>query len=230
MKLIIPMISILFSFQAFAIVHGKYFNEGEVPAVKRLVLIPEKDSLDIKKISTYGRCTGVAISDSILITAGHCVSSDAGASVPHVVELTKQQLKVTAPNKIITDYIPEDRPAEINNGPVPGCSQGKKDIFESKTLDLAIIAYPEKTFKHFVKIDFLSKLNINDKILFYGFGTIYNSFEIQMPIPLIHKRDLGVAEVRIDRVGITRAATVSNPLEPFADIGDSGGPVIRNGH
>jgi hypothetical protein len=218
----------IFPLEVFSIVNGKNISENQLPEIKRLVLVPSSELINIDLINSYGRCSGVVISDHEILTAGHCVASSDGLMIPYVAYFDGEKLKTLKPLNVISDFIPENLPETINDGPVRGCSTKIFPLFETKTLDLAILVFASNTFNYYLEMDFNSHFIIGDKVNFFGFGIQTGSFEAQLPLPIISRNDLGTTTAQIGKIGYTRSATISAVGTGFADQGDSGGPVISN--
>jgi hypothetical protein len=206
---------------ALAIVNGEIKSEFDQPEIIRLILVPADEEMNPD--------SGVAISESIVLTAGHCILDEENRYVPHMVRSIKQnQFEIIKSVNSKTEFIPEEIILIPQIGPVPGCSLGVKPLFETKTLDIALLKFPKKTFKSFLPIDTFYSFTPNSVVELFGFGSKISSFASPLPLPRINTNDLGSTQAQVMRSGHNRLATISNVSKGFADTGDSGGPVIAN--
>jgi hypothetical protein len=224
------LIALVFSFSlsALAIVMGHPESEVTHPQQIRLILIPNSNSEPAPALSSFSRCSGVAISDHEVLTAGHCVIDGAEPRRPTVARFKKNKLETISPLNVITDYVSEVAPIQIQEGPVPGCSSHPRNFFESETLDIAIIIFPSHSFSDYLEIDTNTRLRPGDTVTYFGFGSKENSFISQILMPRISPNDLRSMTTRVSRSQNHSQASISTPLDPIADEGDSGGAVVHN--
>lgn len=224
--------AIFFSQKSFAIINGKEMSPLEKPEVIRLLLFTTDDSGKVDP-NLEDSCSGVAISDSLVLTAGHCVAK-ADHSGNYKLALHRF-LKNGIPEVIFatnayTEYIPEDLQKlidEQNKGAiVPGCVAKAKPIIETKTPDIALVRFPSNTFSKWANINATKHLDVNDSVQFYGYGIVFEGMPT-MPEPSM--LDFREGTNIIWRTSEQRIAFISPHHESIAQHGDSGAPVFNNG-
>lgn len=214
---------------ATAIVNGETKSEFDHPEIIRLILVPKQESFNKDSLHYYNRCSGVAISESIALTAGHCIFDEQQTFTPYLVRSTSfNQFEIIQSIDLKTEFEPEVIVPPVTTGPVPGCSLGIKPLFETKTLDITLLKFPKGTFKKFISLDTSYLYQLNATVELFGFGSKSNSFEAPLPMSPIRTEDLGYTQSKIMREGLNRLAIISSNLSGFADRGDSGGPIIAN--
>ncbi|MES2770026.1 MAG: trypsin-like serine protease [Bdellovibrionota bacterium] len=233
---IVFAIAVLCAQKSQAIVNGKELLNSQRPEVVRLILYKDKDSL-LDQVDN-GRCTGTAISDSLVLTAGHCVTGNFNEEKNNTIVL--HRFKENKTEEIIsvlqsyTEFIPEDlqkiKDEQNKHGKTtPGCSPGEKPMVLTKTPDLALLKFPNKTFRTWAQINFQKIHSAGDSIEFLGYGMTASSFEVSIPFSDPQPNDLRLGKSKIWRTGEKRFAIISQYLDPIGDIGDSGAPVFDNG-
>lgn len=218
--------------KSHAIPNGQEIDSRKRPEIVRLLLYKIGQN---KELLENGTCTGTAISDYLVLTAGHCVTGFTNEQndliVLHQFDKNGKEHLTKALNTY-TEYIAEDFKKikdEQNEGAVvPGCVAKQKPIIQSKTPDLALVKFPRNTFKKTAQINLSKVLSVNDSVEFYGFGAKVPYFESAFPTLDPHVNDLRVAQNKIWRTSENRSAIISAPSQAFADVGDSGGPVFFN--
>ncbi len=225
---------------ALAIVNGQNTDIQMRPEIGLLVSFDEP--LNPTKLKNYGdrysaqslpvpnRCSGVFISDSKLLTAGHCVRSATG---PVEVFLHRWDEKgkpfLLKSVSVLTPYVYENLKSPITYGPVPGCSPGLKPLPNSKTADLAVVEFPKGSSSKWVEVDphYIPKLN--DHYEYLGFGMTQNPYASQVIGTRPHTGDLNQGSGLLARFSDQRLELINFDSKPFAAEGDSGGPVFHAG-
>lgn len=180
--------------------------------------------------SSSSRCSGFFISDSQLITAGHCVRDENGERGVALLRIADNgNLNTVLPTAVITSFVHEELILTNTLGPVPGCSIGQKPIFNTKTVDLALIEYAKGTTDRWLEIDSEYSPNESDLLDYFGFGTHINPFATIMPTLPAPIEALRFGQSFLWRWTPTRLALLSLDSQAFAADGDSGAPVMRNG-
>lgn len=225
------------SISTHAIVNGKELHASQRPEIVRLLLYKGTTQKDIEE---NGRCTGTAISDFLVLTAGHCVTGfyneKNDAIVLHRFKKDGSEEIIRA-NKVYTEYIAEDlqkvkdeqNKKHATPDSVPGCSPGIKPLAHTRTPDLALIKFPFGTFKKWAQVNFAQELSLNNPIEFLGYGVTISSFEASIPYADPNPTDLRIGKNQIWRTSENRVAFISEGYKPVADRGDSGAPLFYNG-
>ncbi len=231
---IVFAIAILCAQKSQAIVNGKELLNSQRPEVVRLLLY--KGSA-INPVDN-GRCTGTAISDSLVLTAGHCVAGNFNEEKNDIIVL--HRFKENGAEEIVpalqfyTEFISEDlqkiKDEQNKHGKTTaGCSPGEKPMALTKTPDLALLKFPNKTFQTWAQINFQKIHTVGDSIEFLGYGKTTSSYEASIPLSDPRPNDLRLGKSKIWRVTEKRIAIISQHLDPIGDIGDSGAPFFDNG-
>jgi hypothetical protein len=190
-------------------------------------------------ISEYNNwCTGVAISDDQVLTAGHCLFPDLSdvRLEPYYVQVPKSgSAKIIKALRFKTSYkresfeYPYDPNIRYHEGYVKGCQKGPLPLFQTKEIDLAVVTFPQGTFSHWWEVDSVRPLEIGDEVEFWGFGVKFNSF-VRAPMwPDLQSGALGQGRAVITQGNAQRVAFETAVEGPWADSGDSGGPLLRDG-
>lgn len=202
----------------------------QAPAAARLRLFP--NSVEMGSMIELSRCSGVVISDSQVLTAGHCVvdvDNKLSAVVLATVEENDGSFRFVEALKVVTPYRHETFPDEDPSAPVPGCSARMKPVVQSATPDLAIVRFAVGTFYKKAEINLLYAPEIPDAVEFFGFGSHDSSFSLQSPTLPLKSDDLRRASNQIWRFNSQRLSFLATGNQNFADQGDSGGPVFVRG-
>lgn len=219
--------------KSHAIPNGQTLNSLEHPEIVRLLMYKQNEE---KLLVQSDTCSGVAISNFLVLTAGHCVTGKNNEGVKSVALhrfTSENKVEIILADSAYTEYIPEDLQKakdEQNEGAVvPGCVPRPKPILQTKTPDLAIIKFPNNTFKKWAQIDLAAVLNTGDDIEYFGYGVKTSSLVSAMPPMDPQPDDLRSAANKIWRTTEKRSAIIAPPMEAFADQGDSGAPVFHDG-
>jgi hypothetical protein len=235
--LIIFSVVLFFSQKSLAIVNGEELHASQRPEIVRLLLYKESSE---KKFEENGRCTGTAISDSLVLTAGHCITGFHNEK-NDVIALHRfknnDSEEIIPASKFYSEYVAEDLQSvkdEQNRNhatpdSVPGCSPGEKPLAHTQTLDLAILKFPEGTFKKWAQVNFAQVLNLKDQIELLGYGITISSYEASIPLADPLPSDLRLGKNQIWRTSEQRIGFTSQGNKPVADRGDSGAPIFYNG-
>lgn len=197
---------------------------------------PEVIRLNIERVhpingSIEEACTGVAISHSLVLTAGHCLAASPQGSTDNVYfnRFSKEGSSLNIPSQhFFTQYIYEefvdDRPHQL----VPGCSLTPKKVTQTRTLDLGLVMFPDQTFDQWSDIDVQHEFQINDALEYYGYGSHVNTLGAFVPIQKASPSDLRFGANLIWRMNSQRISFLASLEDNFAAHGDSGGPVYKN--
>jgi hypothetical protein len=242
---IFTIFTFAFTRPLYGIVNGVIASGDEL---KKTHLLLMHDPSNAKNISSSDepdhseRCTGFAISDQLLVTAGHCVVSESLNPLRvHLVQRNTLSGKIHyfMPSAIFTEF-KNDYPDLLPN-PYPvieGCSDGEVPLKETKSLDIAILKFPNQTFStwfelseevlDFTQAFFLSShLHSGSRISFWGYGTDRSTRLFSGVLyPEVSQTFLRKGQAPLMRLGTQIAGLLSSPLEAYGDAGDSGGPVI----
>lgn len=228
----------LWSSVASAIVNGTAVDARQRPEVFRIFAVPSHvediDLSNLAKMTHQNPCTAVAISDSMALSAGHCLM------LPNDYPLTKVfALQVNTTGKFAitkalssrteyrrTSYKPMKHPKE---GPVPGCANGVLKINSTPKADLAVLTFPPNTFRAWFEVDLEREVQVGDAVTFYGYGVHENSKIVPNLFPMPTMDDLRMGRNQVQRANSQRIAFWNEETRVFADLGDSGGPVLHNG-
>ena len=144
-------------------------------------------------------CSGVFISDHIILTAKHCISSE---NILVLSEIDNQTLKV---------------PIVISNS----------DIVTSKDLDLAVVSVANFKSKAYSK-PALREPQPGSILEARGYGSIFNLNDGMMPLPPIGRAVEHIA-TRMSLFAVKNAVLTfrQHSIETYASFGDSGGPVLN---
>jgi len=179
---------------------------------------------------SQGRCSGFFINDSQLITAGHCVRGESGDRKFELIRINEDGvLRSVLPISVRSAYQHEEFIVASNTGKVPGCSIGEKPIFDTKTVDLALVEFPSGTSKKWLEIDLEYSPQENALLDYFGFGTHLNPFAMILPSLALPMDTLKFGQSALWRWTSSRLALLSPDTKAFAADGDSGAPVIFNG-
>jgi hypothetical protein len=215
-------------------------HDLERPEVIRLYSLNENTYKNLQSFANeYNNwCTAVAISDSQALTAGHCLFPELSdlELEPYYVQITPNgNAHVVKALSFKTDYkrekfdYPYDPNIRYHEGYVKGCQKGPIPLFETRKRDFAIVDFPKGTFTKWWEVDFKNPLKIGDQVEFWGYGVKFNSFVRSPMSPNLKSGALGrgmaiISQINGQRVGF------ETPVEgQWADSGDSGGPVLRDG-
>ena len=225
---------LLTTLKLHAVVKGKNISPLEKPEVGLLALYdhPLKNPISLDNLPIPERCTGIFISDSLMLTAGHCVRRDNNQESNLYLYSWKVDgsFILISPLEIKTRYIYEElQVPDDKSNIVPGCSVGQKPLPLTKTDDIALIVFPKGTSKAWVAIDPDYIPQKNDPIEFYGYSLNTHSFETASLLVMPTIKSLHKGESKIWRWNNQRLAMIALEIESFASDGDSGGPVIING-
>lgn len=233
LKLVVLVINLTVTPLVWSIVNGyPVVDELESQTIFPLVVSrqPLYDLLTISlaKLSQHEICTGVAISDTELITAGHCVRSEsAEALFVSLVHWDKvlERYRLIHPLSHVAFYDQrDDQP--INPGAI--CPKYPYVLPNAHFADLAIIKFRPFTFSKWHRISQRRDILTNGAtITFYGYGISENPFFgssrllLQRETPKLRKGRAKIWEVVQQRMG-----WLSFLHESYAADGDSGGPVF----
>jgi len=151
---------ILTAIDARAIVNGVSVPDSQYPGAIKILLGQGFDpSGENVKIET---CSGVLISPSIALTAGHClVGNDQNTKIAlysnrsepfdHLVKAEKSYTELL-PEDVAEEFVPEPslQPGQI----VAGCSVKISPVPKTKHLDLGLIKFSEAPIQNIDQIDF----------------------------------------------------------------------------
>jgi V8-like Glu-specific endopeptidase len=229
-KIAISILAVVFSTPCFAIVNGVPLRFDAKPDVIRINI--ERTSIYDPQIQSESSCTAVVVDSDLIVTAGHCVSVSAEGKVTNLTynQFLQNGSPVQIPSlKIYTKYVNEEFKDNRPNQWISGCSLTPKQVPTSKTPDLALIRFPPNTFSSFAIIDSGSELQVNDILEYYGYGIHESSFSSMIPYRSALPTDLRYATNMIWRMNSQRIVMKAETTANFADHGDSGAPLYRNG-
>ena len=227
---------LLFSQSALAIYRGVDLPEAEYPEIFQVLSLQSYNIRDVyEDLDSY--CTGVAISDRIIVTAGHCVPENnrqVGSRLLVAQNGLGGKLNLYHPLSVKTPYdhvpTPDMYPEKASSpGYVEGCYEGPVPLIQTPNPDVAFIYFPPKTFKSWVKLD-STPINPGETVQMYGFGHRDDTAISGGLTMSLHPKGLAVSNSVIwDRSNSQRIAVINKMHENYADSGDSGGPVLRRG-
>lgn len=233
----IVLIFILLGFNpAWSVVNGELVNNDNqdfavFPLIVTRYPLLGFNTFTATEITQQEICTGVAISHSELITAGHCLRSDDGK--PLFVSLAHWNHAQNVYNLIHPDthFVffdhREDRP--VNPGAI--CPKYPFILPNAHFADLAIIKFRPHTFSKWHQISRRRDiLKVGAEIKFYGYGITENPFFGNPRLMMNRGRPvLRGGSARLWKLVQRRIGWLSFLHEPFAADGDSGGPVFYQG-
>lgn len=238
-KKLIPLLALVAT-NTYAIHKGAPLDETKYPNIVRVFAYKDKTINDIN--SYFWKCTGTIVSDHIVLTAGHCMPNkeqlkDYSLSIIRYNE--KGQLERFNTKKFYSHYDPDTPDSELtmydqshsSPGYVPGCYAPPVALPHTKATDIAAVILPKGTFKQWAQID-TAPVVTNDEVSFYGYGLKTNSFtgSIFEGSTDITDHDLSRGDAHVwERENEQRISFVTKESGHFADSGDSGGPVMRDG-
>jgi len=239
LKKMIPLLALIAT-NSYAIHNGAPLDETKYPNIVRVFAYKDNNLNDVN--SYLWKCTGTIVSDHIVLTAGHCMPNkeqlkDYSLSVIRYNE--KGQLERFNTKKFYSHYDPDTPDSELtmydqshsSPGYVPGCYAPPVALPHTKATDIAAVILPKGTFKQWATID-TNALFPNDAISFYGYGVKTNSFTGPSFETLtdITAHDLSSGHAQIwERGNKQRISFISKVYNNWADSGDSGGPIFRDG-
>lgn len=236
----VSYILLLVAPQAMAVVNGKTHSAFEKPEVLRTFqfLKDPKDSIQSQNLNQFMResesqCSAVAISHFQAITAGHCVLDEKGQPFLTWFLKWKDTNSWTALKalKFQSRYVFQDlSPEPLGKTTVPGCSKDiKVKVPLAKTMDLAILTFPAKTFSKWVKIGSPADVKIGSSLQIFGYGSHQdktNGGNFLSTTPKVD--DLRSFTSKVKRMNSQRWAILADAVSAFADEGDSGAPAFFN--
>lgn len=190
---------------AQAVVHGQPVPDGHMKSVVKIVTLDAKGDI-------YSSCTGVFITDSVVLTAGHCVIGSPRICL-HAVGNEALASRVCT-SQSYTEAVEDEADKE-----------------DGSYLDLGLVKFPAGTAPEVAAINFSPDLTIGRALSFVGYGTIYESF-VDMAAAIIDGPDvvhknIGISSV--DSVDTNFISLFQQETGTFADNGDSGSPVFADG-
>ncbi len=230
-----------FAATANAIVNGKDVGLKIHPEAAK-ILITARNAQNNKM--TFA-CTGVFISNSVLLTAGHCAPdvlsgerinpkniilySFGDKPLKHPVHAIAfdSQFSLTG-EEIGRQLAARDQKFKKYLLQAPNCYSVPLPLLSPNSPDLALISFPPHTSDHFTKVDFNYVPHLGDKVSFVGFGTSVDPFAYgSFGGSLNTQKRLGTSTVM--RVSDEYAGIKAPANKAYAAPGDSGSPVYYNG-
>lgn len=217
---------------AGAVVNGYGIEPLQRPEVGFLVAYDQKISENGEEnLPIPERCTGVFISDYQMLTAGHCVRDAKGEKNLYLFKWDKNgRGYVVSPLRVTTNYIYEELIDPPTTGPVPGCSPGLKPIPKTQTEDIALIEFPRNTTTKWFPLNLNYQPQEKMWMEYYGFGITQNPYASQVLSNRPSDKDLHVGSSALWRWSEQRIVMLAPDTRSFAAPGDSGGPVLADGH
>ncbi len=215
---------------ALAVVNGAVQANESHPEVTLLLLAKRKlldTELTATSLSDFGVCSGAFISDRLVITAGHCFENDGHALYPYLAKKVGNSYNLTAPVASATEYIYEELSgvSETSNG----CSPGPKPLPQTKTPDIGLLLFPKNTSTLWFPAALNYQARKESKLSYFGFGTDQDPFS-GIGSFLTKTPELRTGSSEVWRISKQRIGFVATVNETFAADGDSGGPVLVDGH
>lgn len=193
--------------------------ENGHPEVLRAFIgkVPDKDAVFRGGEVRLRVCTGVVISDSVMLMAGHCITEKA---LTEGVSVEKSSAAAASASNLISTVI-------IGYNALRGVERINPS---SARYDLAAVVYPKGSFKPpFVNLASAQK---GDIVKLVGYGA--SSFEdIVANLPVDGRKRSGTNTLIDGKNGLyfieANIKSKNLPNNAVAAFGDSGGPVYRGG-
>ncbi len=237
---LLAIATIAISCSAQAIVNGLDISAKVFPSVAKILITAYNSNA--KKIE-YS-CTGVFLSDSLLLTAGHCAPGGRSGILvkPNGIELYSFGDKPLAhPVRAVAIYSNFDLSAEEMGKRLtkrdqglkqyatqaPGCYSVRVPLLSLDTVDLSVVKFPKNTSANFEAIDFGYRPRLTDNVQYVGFGINVNPFDgssFLLFSGLETQKRLGAGSIM--RISDIYAATKAPVYKTYAAQGDSGSPVF----
>ncbi|MFN8792459.1 MAG: trypsin-like serine peptidase [Bdellovibrionales bacterium] len=223
-----------------AIRNGEPLLDQARPVVVRLYSVHKDESFSLGTLrSVYVNwCSAVAISDQVLLTAGHCLfpeNSDVRLQ-PYAVQYqsdgkprTVKALDFWTSYRRESSAFPYDPETAYHPDYVKGCRPGPVPLVNSPEPDVALVQFPPGTFQAWWPVDLESSVQIGEAIEYFGFGFTKDSFTVTPMGPDVENGALRRATNQVVRESPQRIAFWNPPESSWADSGDSGGPILRKG-
>lgn len=240
MRSCLVLLTLGLSSLTWAIRNGEPLLDQDRPEVVRLYSIHKDENFSLEALrSTYVNwCSAVAISDQVLLTAGHCLfpeDSDLRLQPYAVQYQSSGQIRTVKALDFWTSYrresyaFPYDPETSYHPDYVKGCRPGPVPLVNSPEPDIAFVQFPPGTFQSWWPVDLESSVQIGDGVEYFGFGFTKDSFTVTPMGPDLEDGALRRAENKVVRESAQRIAFWNPPELSWADSGDSGGPILRKG-
>lgn len=239
-KYLVFLLILIIHTQVFAVANGHKLSAWQKPEIIRLMIFEPSQNTSDSSMSlarlnqaSFGTCTGVAISDSLVLTAGHCLMSEENEKlqINALIFENERDWKMLKPISTRSPYVFEKiETQEDPNAVVPGCSAKRKVLVpQFQTDDWALLEFSPGTFKHWARVSEKIDIKIGNTVEIYGYGSHSDSMSGGLgSMSLPQHDDLRYFASSIKRENSQRWAILATPNKAFADEGDSGSPVFYN--
>jgi hypothetical protein len=202
---------------AQAVVHGKPVANDQYLSVVSLAWTASSEQPDPRHKRALARCSGTFISDSVVLTAGHCAAIKGHA---FLYSFNDEALAQMIPAiGVATDFTDDD-------------SSEKSDTYvEKPEPDLGLIYFPSGTALQISAINSSWQPETRAPIEYVGYGGTLNPWEdILAAMGDIWTLNKRYGQNIVKSSDGLRFAFEAIPLRTYASDGDSGAPVFANGN